>query len=510
MALNFDLLQPANIRENFMAGRKEAQDMETGRLQQQEARLKLDDFQRKQAGLDKFLAAAKQRGKDGDPVDVANDYYEWAVSQRNPELITQAMTLAQTAAQRKKFNAMQNPNQLAGAVQPVAPIAGALGSGTFDPYAAAPTNALAPMAAPSVMTPSNALAPRAAAPAAPAKADRVAEIRNRLLKLSEFPDVPQAKAEATMLLDEYKRLTATHVVGGSLMSGSGDIIGTAPKEATPTDIARLIKERDALPQGDPNRAIYDREITDRGATTRMAQQRLAFDLAKFEWEKKNPTKVIQDDGTGLVAVDTRTGIATPVVYGANGIQAAPAAPSVTVDGRSFPGLRTDAPPSLAGTRVPGKGAGAPTEGERKAATLLQRLQGSQNQLTQALLDDPTAAGPEAFAAAVGKLSTTGANLLNSEERQRVEAAQLDILDAALTLGTGAAYTREQLEGYRQSYFPIYGDKPKNIKDKQARLQNVIDAANIAAGKAGKLVPKPPPVTGGSDVRSAADKILGAK
>jgi hypothetical protein len=142
--------------------------------------------------------------------------------------------------------------------------------------------------------------------------------------------------------------------------------------------------------------------------------------------------------------------------------------------------------------------------------LLQRLQGSQNQLTQALLDDPTAAGPEAFAAAVGKLSTTGANLLNSEERQRVEAAQLDILDAALTLGTGAAYTREQLEGYRQSYFPIYGDKPKNIKDKQARLQNVIDAANIAAGKAGKLVPKPPPVTGGSDVRSAADKILGAK
>jgi hypothetical protein len=417
--------------------------------------------------------------------------------------------LLQTAQQRKKFNAMQNSNQLAGVARPVAPIAGALGSGTFDPYAAAaPTNALAPSAAPSAMTPSNALTPRAAAPAAPAKADRVAEIRNRLLKLSEFPDVPQAKAEATMLLEEYKRLTSTHVVGGSLMSGSGYIIGTAP--AALTDIAKLIKERDALPQGDPSRAIYDKEIADRGAANRNAQQRLAFDQAKFAWEKANPTKSIQDDGTGLVAVDTRTGTATPVVYGANGIQTAPAAPSVTVDGRSSPGLRTDAPPSLAGTRVPGKGAGAPTEGERKAATLLQRLQGSQNQLTQALLDDPTAAGPEAFAAAVGKLSATGANLLNSEERQRVEAAQLDILDAALTLGTGAAYTREQLEGYRQSYFPIYGDKPKNIKDKQARLQNVIDAANFAAGKAGKLIPKPPPVTGGSDVRSAADNILKGK
>ena len=511
MALNFDLLQPANIRENFMAGRKEAQDMETGRLQQQEARLKLDDFQRKQAGLDQFLSEAEKRGQTGDPVDVASSYYKYAMTQRSPELITQATTLLQTAQQRKKFNELQNPNQLAGVARPAAPIAGALGSGTFDPYAAvAPTNALAPTAALSAMTPSNALTPRAAAPAAPAKADRVVEIRNRLLKLSEFPDVPQAKAEATMLLEEYKRLTSTHVVGGSLMSGSGDIIGTAPKEATPTDIARLIKERDALPPGDPSRAIYDREIADRGATTRMAQQRLAFDQAKFAWEKANPTKSIQDDGTGLVAVDTRTGTATPVVYGANGIQTAPAAPSVTVDGRSFPGPRTEVPASRAGTQVPGKGAGAPTEGERKAATLLQRLQGSQNQLTQALLDDPTAAGPEAFAAAVGKLSTTGANLLNSEERQRVEAAQLDILDAALTLGTGAAYTREQLEGYRQSYFPIYGDKPKNIKDKQARLQNVIDAANIAAGKAGKLVPKPPPVTGGSDVRSAADKILGAK
>jgi len=316
-------------------------------------------------------------------------------------------------------------------------------------------------------------------------------------------ELPSIKATAQRLL------AMTLEQRKAVLSGAGATAADL-KPPAPTNIANLIRERNALPQGDPSRKLYDQQINDLGAANRNAQQRLAFDQTKFEWEKKNPTKVIQDDGTGLVAVDTRTGIATPVVYGANGIQAAPAAPSVTVDGRSFPGLRTDAPPSLAGTRVPGKGAGAPTEGERKAATLLQRLQGSQNQLTQALLDDPTAAGPEAFAAAVGKLSTTGANLLNSEERQRVEAAQLDILDAALTLGTGAAYTREQLEGYRQSYFPIYGDKPKNIKDKQARLQNVIDAANIAAGKAGKLVPKPPPVTGSSDVRSAADKILGAK
>jgi len=142
--------------------------------------------------------------------------------------------------------------------------------------------------------------------------------------------------------------------------------------------------------------------------------------------------------------------------------------------------------------------------------LLQRLQFSQNQLSQALTDDPKAAGPQAFALAVGKLSTTAGNLLNSQERQRVEAAQLDILDSALTLGTGAAYTREQLEGYRQAYFPAYGDEPKTILDKQARLQNVIDAAKIAAGKSNKLVPTPPPISSGSDIRSKADKILGGK
>ncbi len=258
------------------------------------------------------------------------------------------------------------------------------------------------------------------------------------------------------------------------------------------------------------------------------QEQLAFAKAKFAFEKANPTLSIQEDPSGLVAVNTITGMAKPVVYGPTGFQAAPVAPSVMRQGAGMPSARTPAIPGmtsvldqnvapavsptpttgvpLAGARVMGKGESL-TEGERKSAALLQRLRGSQNQLTQALLDDPKAAGPQAFATAVSKLSKTGANLLNTEARQRVEAAQLDILDAALTLGTGAAYTKEQLEGYRQAYFPAYGDEPKTIADKQARLQNVIDAANFAAGKAAKQVPMPAPAVTGSDVRSAADKIL---
>jgi hypothetical protein len=140
-----------------------------------------------------------------------------------------------------------------------------------------------------------------------------------------------------------------------------------------------------------------------------------------------------------------------------------------------------------------KGATA-TEGERKAATLLMRLQGSEAQLEEALKDDAGAATPNLLAQGLrGVGAESAANSILGEGRQRVEAAQLDILDAALTLGTGAAYTREQLEGYRRSYFPQIGDSKKTVEEKQARLNNVIDAARVAAGRAAPGGdPLPPP------------------
>ena len=133
--------------------------------------------------------------------------------------------------------------------------------------------------------------------------------------------------------------------------------------------------------------------------------------------------------------------------------------------------------------------GAPTEGERTAATLLQRLQFSQQQLKDALAEDKTAAKPQLLPSIVGVVSESAANSLRSPTRQRIEGAQLDLLDAALTLGTGAAYTKEQLKGYSESYFPQIGDSPQAIKDKEARLANVIEAAKIKSGRAAKLVPE---------------------
>jgi hypothetical protein len=134
----------------------------------------------------------------------------------------------------------------------------------------------------------------------------------------------------------------------------------------------------------------------------------------------------------------------------------------------------------------------PNEGERKAATLANRLNFSVDQINQAIGLDPNAAMPNTSAEIARFLSRTELlpNKLTSPQRQIVESAQLDILDAALTLGTGAAYTQEQLEGYRKSYFPQIGDKPENVVAKRARLQNILKSAEIASGRA--KVPTPMP------------------
>ena len=127
----------------------------------------------------------------------------------------------------------------------------------------------------------------------------------------------------------------------------------------------------------------------------------------------------------------------------------------------------------------------PSESERTAGFLTSRLQNSLAQLQTAIGSTPSAASPNLSAEIIRNVTGSDylKNLANPEDRQRVEAAELDLLDAALTLGTGAAYTREQLEGYRKSYFPQLGNKPATIADKAKRLKNLLDAAMIKSGRA---------------------------
>lgn len=127
----------------------------------------------------------------------------------------------------------------------------------------------------------------------------------------------------------------------------------------------------------------------------------------------------------------------------------------------------------------------PSESERTAGFLTQRLQGGLQQLNQVVTKNPKVATPNVGAEAVKFLTGSDylKNLTNPEDRQRIEAAQLEVLDSALTLGTGAAYTREQLENYRKSYFPQLGDRPQTVKDKQKRLETLLESAKRKSGRA---------------------------
>jgi hypothetical protein len=144
---------------------------------------------------------------------------------------------------------------------------------------------------------------------------------------------------------------------------------------TPGGLARLINEsklgtekfmelnKPQLSTKDSGSEIIDRtfqpltgQITEVGRTTktptigeRTAQGQLNLAQQKFAFEKANPTMSIQEDPSGLLAVNTLTGVATPVVYGPNGIQAAPVAPAAA-PGAGMPGPRLPAPTTQA---IPG-------------------------------------------------------------------------------------------------------------------------------------------------------------
>lgn len=136
----------------------------------------------------------------------------------------------------------------------------------------------------------------------------------------------------------------------------------------------------------------------------------------------------------------------------------------------------------------------PSEGERKSAVLASRLNFSVGQMNDAIGADPKSAMPNTAAEVARFVSRTDflPNKINTAQRQIVETAQLDILDAALTLGTGAAYTREQLESYRRAYFPQLEDNPATVKSKQDRLINLLKSAELGAGRAAKDITVPVP------------------
>jgi hypothetical protein len=170
-----------------------------------------------------------------------------------------------------------------------------------------------------------------------------------------------------------------------------------------------------------------------------------------------------------------------------GVPKAPAIPSGFEPDPDRPGALKPIP---GGPADKPESAGQGTEAERTAAFLATRISNGINDINSTLTQHPDAAKPSALASAVGGIfGETGRNYMNSPSRRQIENAQLDILDAALTLGTGAAYTPEQLNNYRQSYFPQLGDDSATIAAKQRRLRVLLESAKVKAGSAAPMIDK---------------------
>jgi hypothetical protein len=137
-------------------------------------------------------------------------------------------------------------------------------------------------------------------------------------------------------------------------------------------------------------------------------------------------------------------------------------------------------PSAASAKV-----SEPTEGERKDAYNLQRIVNAAQTIKGATSADPKAVSPGFMEAAVGMLPfTEGIKYrAQSPQRQVVDTAQTDLVDAFLTLATGAAYTAEQLQGQREALLPRYGESKESIAAKKQRVRALAEAAKVRAGRA---------------------------
>jgi len=125
----------------------------------------------------------------------------------------------------------------------------------------------------------------------------------------------------------------------------------------------------------------------------------------------------------------------------------------------------------------------PTEAQSKVLTLLSRIAGGANDIQNVIATEPEAQQAGLFETLSRNVLGEGivTRSLAGPERRTVTDAQVDILDGLLTLGTGAAYNREQLIGQTLSYFPQYGDTEQEIEVKNQRLNRAIEAARLQAG-----------------------------
>ena len=185
------------------------------------------------------------------------------------------------------------------------------------------------------------------------------------------------------------------------------------------------------------------------------QGQLNLARQKFAFEQANPGMTIQEDASGLLAVNNRTGVAIPVVYGQAGFQPAPATapaaagPSIMrQQGAGMPGQRMPAIPGMSsvldqttapaapmpmpaegGARIAGQPVGSKKEAPVKFNETDMQLAGLAGSLKE-------------FKDEVGKKLVTGAKFLPTGQ----DTARMQAKYTALLMGVKDLYTLGALTG----------------------------------------------------------------
>jgi hypothetical protein len=161
----------------------------------------------------------------------------------------------------------------------------------------------------------------------------------------------EAQSIMSMTPDQYKQYRIQKVMG--MLDAKDQLAAMLPKNVRQEAGGKVVTIQDNPMLPGYSQPIAGMDITKTATVsdiTGQGQLKLAKD--KFAFEQANPGMTIQEDANGLLAVNNRTGVATPVVYGQMGFQAAPAAapvagPSVMRQpGVGMPGQRTPAIPGM--------------------------------------------------------------------------------------------------------------------------------------------------------------------
>ena len=263
----------------------------------------------------------------------------------------------------------------------------------------------------------------------------------------------EAQKLQSMTPEQYKQYRIEKVLG--LVEAKDKLGFMLPKNVRQDAGGKILTIQDNPMLEGYGKPIAGMDITKTATISDITGQgQLNLARQKFAFEQANPGMTIQEDASGLLAVNNRTGVAIPVVYGQAGFQPAPATapaaagPSIMrQQGAGMPSQRTPAipgmssvldqtaapaampRPSVEGTRMAGQPVGSKREAPAKFNDTDLQLAGLAGSLKE-------------FKDEVSKNLFTGAKFVPSG----ADTAAMTAKYTALLMGVKDLYTLGALTG----------------------------------------------------------------